>query len=136
MDIASLYKTLLEAAQLLGPVGAAAAVLSGAAKEAGAQAYKSVAAWFAQDDAVGKPVQAQLALLEITPQASEVQAHLLQALTVLQQTRPDLLQSPDFSSRLGALRAALPMASNAIQIGQQTAEKIVNVGVVNGDLHL
>ena len=136
MDIASLYKTLIDAAQLLGPIGAATAALSGIAKEAGAQAYKGVVAWFAQDETTGKPVQEQLLQLSTTPMATEVQTNLLQALTLLAQQRPEFLQSTSLLEAVSKLRNALPLASGGFSIGQQTAEKIVNVGVINGDIHL
>ncbi|MCK9387958.1 MAG: hypothetical protein M0Q22_06120 [Sulfuritalea sp.] len=130
MGVNEIYAVVVEAARHIGPVGAASAVMTGAASAAGKSAFDAVKVWFVDKFGSDAPVAQQMTALQASPDDLALQHQLLSSLQATTAHLNDL----SLTSAFQQLEQFVGMANNSIggvQVGSQHADKIVNIGSVS-----
>jgi hypothetical protein len=122
MSPSEIYNAVVEAAKNIGAVGAATAVLTGAAGAAGKAAFESLKAWFSKTFGGEAEITKQLTVLETNPNDTTTQA---QFRTALEQHATQL-------QNVELVKIIQSMKQNSGTTYNQYAENIKNVSISGG----
>lgn len=129
MSPSEIYNVVVEAAKNIGAVGAATAVLTGAAGAAGKAAFESLKTWFSKTFGGEAEITKQLTVLEANPHDTTAQAQFRTAL----EQHATQLQNVELVKIIQSMQQNSGTTYNqSFHIGSQNANTIKNVTINTG----